>query len=222
MSDVSAAEAEAPAVIREMDITITKGKATIHVNLDQLPDGVYMKALEEGLKVLLNKGMSKITTKDLEGEELEKAKSAAMEKAASNLADLYAGKVSGRTKKAKSGVPGVVMTEARRIAKAIIKDQAKAAGIRVGAVPAKQWTEAANQYLESDQGPAIIAQAQKNLAEREAAKSTTGLDIKSLIHEDPKLLAKAKARNKVADGQQSAKQASMVKGKAKGGEATAH
>ena len=54
-------------------IPVTKaGNKAIEVNTDtDIPDAMYQLALEEGLKVLLNKGMSKISTKGLEGEALD-------------------------------------------------------------------------------------------------------------------------------------------------------
>ena len=84
-----------------LNIVITKAKQTIQVNTDgpdeggDLPAEIYEAALAEGLKVLLNKGMSKITVKDLEGTKLTDAQEAAMEVAQKNLTNLRSGKLKG-------------------------------------------------------------------------------------------------------------------------------
>ena len=76
-------------------IPVTKaGNKPIEVDTDtDLPDAMYQLALEEGLKILLNKGMSKIATKGLKGDDLEGAKTAAYAKAVENFTALKEGKI---------------------------------------------------------------------------------------------------------------------------------
>ena len=50
-----------------ISVPITKGKTSIDIDIDQLPDEVYKELIIQGAKVLMNRGMSKITkasTKD--------------------------------------------------------------------------------------------------------------------------------------------------------------
>ena len=67
-------------------VPVTKAKAFLEVNTDDPSDGgdlpphVYAACLEIGIKHYLNGGMTKITTSNLEGEELEAARHAALEK----------------------------------------------------------------------------------------------------------------------------------------------
>lgn len=196
-----------------LKIPVTKAARTIDVDTDSLPEEVYAAAMAEGLKVLLNAKMSKIAVKDLEGEHLAAAREAAMRKAEENLAALYAGKIkTTRTATAKdasgSKVSGPVLVEARRLAKAKVKDLMREAGIKISHVEAKQITAAANELLAQD--PSFIEQAKINLEAR--ATQPVAIDIASLIHESPKLVAKA-TEKKAKDKETrvlSAKQASKV------------
>lgn len=168
-----------------LSIPITKAKRAIDVETDDLSPEVYQRALEEGLKVLLNKNMSKITTTGLEGDKLIEAQDAAFAKGLENFEAVKSGKI-GRA--AKSGnaskVPGIVLTEARRLAKEVVKNEIKAAGMRISHVPASDITKAANALIDAD--PSFIAQAQANIESRAAIKSA--VDITSMVHADPKLV----------------------------------
>lgn len=197
-------------------IPISKAGANIDVDVDALPEEMYAQALKEGLKVMLSKGMSKITTKDLEGEELAKARAAALEKAQENLAAMNGGTYKiGRAKSATTGkVSGATMTEARRLARNVVKDTLRKAGYKISLVAASDITAAANKLIDSD--PSYIEQAKANLEARTAAP--VGIDLTALVHEDPKKKAAAEKRKAEAKGQLSAKQAGMtakVAGKAK-------
>lgn len=209
MSDV--ATAEAPQV-KKYIVPITKAKTTLEVDVSNIPDEVWDEVVLQGLKAVLNRGMSKITAKDTK--DAEEMKRLALEAGQKNLNDLFEGKTKITGQKKAKAASGAVMTEARRLAKAIVKDECKKAGLKVSHIPAKQITEAANALLEAR--PDLVEQAKANLEERAKAKVPEGFNIKSLLHEDPKLAAKAEARAKVGKGQQSAKQAGMVKAKAKG------
>jgi hypothetical protein len=189
-----------------LNIPVTKAGKPIAVDTDtDLPDSMYTLALQEGLKVLLNKGMSKITTAKLEGAELEAAKEAAYAKGLENFEAVKAGKVkSGRAAKTTADgkkVTGIVMTEARRLAKEVVKNEIKAAGMKISHVEASEITKAANALIEAD--PSFIEQATANIEARAAVKSK--VDISALIHESPKLVQAAEARK--AKAPLSAKQA---------------
>lgn len=193
-----------------LQVPITKGNGTIAVDTDAIPAEMFSLAVMEGLKVLLNKKMSKVTglTK-MSGDELAKAHADAMKIAQSNFEDLMEGNLkSGRSAKSKSGVPGAVMTEARRLAKAVVKDEIRKAGMKISHVEASEITKAANELIAND--PSYIEQAKANLETR--SKATPAIDIKALVSESPKLVAKAnekKAKEK-ANAPLSAKQAGKV------------
>lgn len=192
-----------------MQVAVTKSKGFVEIDTEQLPDDVYAEALLQGLKVLLNRGMSKITKAELGSEDTVKAE--AQVKAEKNKEAILKGDIKftgGKAKKAS----GVVMTEARRLAKNLVKDEMKRAGIKVSHVEAKEITKAANAYLDSTEGAGLIAKAEANIAEREKVNVAGVIDIKALIKESPALVAKAEARKaKPKDNNQlSAKQAGMT------------
>lgn len=197
----------------QFDIQITKAKDSLQVDsdVDVSDEEVYKWCLAEGIKVYLNKGMGKITKANYPDE--EKRKEAALEIAMQNLEDLKAGKMPKRGRvSAKAGkVPGKVMTEARRLAKNLIKDEMKRQQIKVSHVEASEITKAANQLLEAD--PSLIEQAYKNLEERE--KVPVKIDIKSVIKTSPTKVAAAEAKKAKAKAATSAKQAAMVQPKAR-------
>lgn len=187
-----------------LKIDITKAKATVEVETDNIPEAMYALALKEGLKVLLNKGMTKITTAKLEGDELAKAQAAALEKGQENLEALMAGKIkAGRSAASGAKVSGVVMTEARRLAKEVVKTELKKAGYKISHVEARDITAAANKLIEAD--PSYIEKATENLANRASVKAA--IDIASLVHESPKLKERAEKEKAAAKSQLSAKQA---------------
>lgn len=187
----------------DLTIAITKGKSSVTINTDELPEEVYKEALIQGLKVLLNRGMSKITKETYPN--AEELKAAAMAKAESNVTDAKAGKVKITGGKAKSGVSGVVMTEARRLARNLVKDEMKRQGIKISYVEASEITKAANALIADD--PTILETAKANLEER--AKVPVKINVASIPISAKKKAAaeKAKAEKK---GQLSAKQAGMT------------
>ena len=146
-----------------------------------------------------------------------------MTKAKEQLEMVMTNKIKFTGGKKKSGTTGAVMTEARRLAKALVKDEIKRKGLKVSHFEASEITKAANLYLESEMGAKLIEKAKANLAEREAIKLGEAIDITSVISESPKLVAAAEAK-KSKSGTLSAKQAGKVKQRSKGGEAqaTAH
>lgn len=200
------AQGPAPATVFRVPVTKAKGEF-VEIDTSTLPDEVYREALLQGLKVLANRGTSKITRAAFKsGDEF---KAAALAKANEQVEAMKAGKIKltgGKAKKAS----GAVMTEARRIAKALVKDAIKASGGKISHYESSVITAAANKLLEED--PSIIAKAEEELKRRESIK--VGIDLTTLVKPSQKLIDKAEARK--ADAQLSAKQAGMVNKRAKG------
>lgn len=204
-----------------LKIVVTKGgkDAFLEFETSDVPDHVYQAALAEGFKAFINKGMAKILTKGLEGSELDSAQAAASKKASENLAALLDGtfKLPG-TKKAKSGVSGAVMTEAKRIARNRIKDEIKREGkVKVSHIAASEITRLAILVIEAD--PSILEEAAENLKARESKAPTGKLaELLGSVQVDPKLVAAAEAKKKPS-GTLSVKQAGRTKARP---QATAH
>lgn len=185
---------------------------SIEVDTAKLPDDVYREVLMQGLKVIAERSMSKLT-KEAYPDEAER-KAAIHAKAMENVQDMYDGKtkITGAAKVKKAS--GAVMTEAMRLARNLVKDAMKANKIKISTVKASEVTKTAKLLL--DQDPSILAQAEENLKQREA--TPVKIDIKSLIHVDPELVAKDEAKKAAAkkDKPLSAKQAGKVAPRAKG------
>jgi len=207
MTDLSsdiASEAVVPSTI--LTIALKNGAGTVEVETRSLHEDVYREALMHGLKVLAERGMSKLT-KEAYPDEAER-KEAIKAKALSNVEDMYAGKtkLSGQAKVKKAS--GAVVTEAMRLARNLVKDAMKANKIKISTVKASEITKAAKALLDSD--PSILATAEANLAAREA--TPIKIDIKALIHADPELVKKDEAKKAAAKANKplSAKQAGKV------------
>lgn len=200
-----------------MQVPVTKGKGVVEIDTNALPEAVYAEALLQGLKTLVNRGMSKVTVADLGSD--EKVREEAMIIAGKNVEKILAGdiKFSGKAKAAK--VSGAVNTEAMRIARARVKDALKAAGMKISYVKASEITAAAKELINQD--ASIIEEAKANLEKR--AEAPLPIDIKSLVKEDPELKAKGEAKKAEAkkDAPLSAKQAGKVKGRSKAAQVTA-
>lgn len=196
-----------------LKVPVTKAKgAFVEVDTDKIPQEVYAEALALGLKVLVNRGTSKLTKASFNGDEA--ALSAAAEaKAAEQLELINTGKIKFSGGKTKAKGAGALNTEAMRLAKNLVKDAMKAKKIKISTVKAADITAAAKVVLEGEQGPAILEMAKQNLAEREATKLT--VDISTLVVADPKLVAKAEAEKKSKP--LSAKQAGKTAPRAKKG-----
>lgn len=197
-----------------VNVPITKGKTTIPVDINAIADDVFAEIVLQGLKVLLNRGMSKVTKEVYPKAEEMQAK--AVEVAQAQLDLVNTGKIKFTGGKKKSGTTGAVMTEARRLAKALVKDELKRAGIKISHVEASEITKAANLYLESEQGEALIEKAKANLAEREKVSVGDAIDVTKIVAISPELVAKAEKRKAEAKaGTLSKTQAGRVKVKAK-------
>ena len=174
-----------------LNIPVTKaGNATITVETDQLPERIYVSALTKGLHTLINGGATKLANvKDAKTDE-EKAEFArlATEKAQERVAAMYSNTLKLGREAAVKGPSGAVMTEARRIARDLIKQMIKDSGGKVSHYAASEITKAANELLaDPAQGPGYIAMAEENLASR--TKKGIEFDLTKL-HEDPALVAK--------------------------------
>lgn len=177
----------------KLSVQITKGKGSVEVDTDtDLPDEVYKEALLQGLKVLLNRGMSKITKETYSNP--DELKAAAMAQAEKNVEAVKEGKIkfSSGTKAKKAS--GAVMTEARRLARNLVKDEMKRQGIKISHVEASEITKAANALLDED--PSIVETAKANLEAREAVP--VKIDVKAIPISQKKVAAaeKAKAQKK--------------------------
>ena len=221
MSDIDtttvaeADEAATPSTI--VQVALKNAAGTVEVDTAKLPDDVYREALMQGLKVIAERGMSKITKANIPDEAERRAEIKA--KAEANVQDMYDGKTKITGAKAVKKASGAVMTEAMRLARNLIKDAMKANKIKISTVKASEITKAAKAYIESN--PSIIASAEANLKEREETPMT--IDIKALIKVDPELVAKAeaKAAKAKADKPLSKTQAGKVAPRAKGAKPTA-
>jgi hypothetical protein len=205
-----AADAATPSTI--VQVALKNAAGIIEVDTARLPDDVYREALMQGLKVIAERGMSKMTKEAYPVEDERKA--AIKTKAEANVEDMYAGKVKITGAKTVKKASGAVMTEAMRLARNLIKDAMKANKIKISTVKASEITKAAKAYIETN--PGIIATAEANLKAREETPMT--LDIKALIKVDPELVAKdeAKKAKAKADKPLSKTQAGKVAPRAKG------
>jgi len=201
----------------KLNIRVIKSKSIREIDTDSLSEAVYAEALALGLGVLLNRGATKCTKAAHPSEEAYSA--AADEIADAQLVHILGGTIKFSGAKSKSKESGEVMTEARRLAKNIVKDQMKRAGYKISHVEAKVITAAANELLSVD--PTLIETAKANIETRKATPVL--IDIKSLIKESPVLVAAAeakKAKDK-ANRPLSAKQAGKPKARKSSVEATA-
>lgn len=158
-----------------LNITITKAKAVMPIETNDLPEAMYEEALILGLKAILNRGTTKITKEAYPNE--DELKAAALKVAEKQKKDLMDGKIRRTGAKAQK-VSGALMTEARRLARALVKDELKRQGIRATYVEASEITKAANAYIAVD--PSILEKAQANLDAREEMKSSA-VDISKIV-----------------------------------------
>lgn len=208
-------------------VPITKAKKNIPFDSDLrdkegeriFTDEVMQAIFAEGLKVILNKNMSKITVKDLDGDELAEAQAAALAKAEENLENLKNGML--RKRKTSSKEPREVITHAMNKARKDIRAAYKDAGKKITGIAASVITQAAKDYLEDH--PEILEEAREevramNARESKPVKVTNRLAdlIAQAETAKPKVPPKRKGK---------AEQATVIAAKSKGGttkHATAH
>jgi hypothetical protein len=205
-----------------VEIAVTKAKAAITFTkeeIDALPDEVFSEIVKLGLKEMVNRGMSKIgAAKGLEGEALQKYEASAMEIAKANVEKIKSGEILKGRKSGSLKVSGAVKTEAMRLARNLVKDELKKAGLKISHYPASEITNAAKALLEVT--PEIIAQAEANLASR--AQAPAKIDVTKLVKESPDLVAKAEKAKAERKTQLSAKQAGLPKKHKPAAEASVH
>jgi hypothetical protein len=168
--------------------TTKEDPSFVEVCIEDLPPDVYIEVLTQGLKTLLNRGMSKIT-----GTKTDSKRKEAMEVASENLEKVYSGKVrmSKGVRSSKAGT-GAINTEAMRLARLLVKQALKDANKKVSHYAAKDITELAKEYLNSSSGDALIEQAKATVAARDKeAKGAANIINLDSIKEDPGLVAKA-------------------------------
>ncbi len=190
-------------------VPVTKAGDYVEIDTASIPPEAWTEVILQGLKVLVNRGTSKITKETYPDK--EQLKTVAMEKAKEQVELVMTNKIKFTGQKAKSTKEsGKVMTEARRLARNVVKDAIKAGGGKISHYEAKDITAAANELLKSD--PSLVEQAKANLEALEKAPSHT-VDIKSLISVSAKKVqqAEAKAAKDKADAPLSAKQAGKPK-----------
>lgn len=200
-----------------LQVPITKAKgAFVEIDTDALPQDVFTEAVLQGLKVLANRGTSKITKAAYPN--ADELKAAAIEKAEEQKTAMLEGKIKLTGQKKAGGVTGAVRTEAMRLARQLVKDEMKRAGIKISHVEASEITKAAKELLEAM--PDLIEQAKATIAARqqEADKVKSAINISELVKANPALVAKAEAKKAAAkkDAPISAKQAGKVQTRAKG------
>lgn len=154
---------------------------------------VYREALMLGLKVLSERAMSKIT-KEAYPDETQR-RQAIHAQAERNQQAVYAGTVKLSSEKADKSTSaaakrGPVMTEAKRIARELVKNVIKANKGKISNYKQSEITAAAVKLIEAD--PSIIEKAKANLESREQMPVT--LNIMGMIHADPEKVAKDEAQ----------------------------
>lgn len=189
-------------------IKISKAKADMEVDWDALPANVQQYIVEQGLSKVLNAATAKETKDKTPDNATREANAMAL--AAKRLDGLKEGKT-GTKKSSDSKVPGKVMTEARRLAKQIVKQAIKAGGGKVSDYTAAQITEAANLYITQHQE--IIQKAEANIKAADDLAGVAAADISGL-KADPKLVAKREAENAAKRAATEAKNAGKPGGQA--------
>lgn len=195
-----------------MQVPCTKSKGTVEIDTEKLPDAVYAEALLQGLKVLINRGMSKVTKETYP--QAEEMKTKAQEVAEKNREDLLAGKVRITGGAKTKGISGAVKTEAMRLARNLVKDEIKKAGGKISHYEASEITKAAKALLEQD--TTLLDMAKANLEER--AKVPVSINVAGIAISSKKVAA-AEAK-KAKAGTLSATQAGLAKPRAKGQQAS--
>jgi hypothetical protein len=203
--------------VKTLNIRVVKAKTTIEVNVEEIDDATYTQIFALGVETYINNLGTKIVAKNFANDE-ELAK-AALEAAQAKIAELRAGLMKVKGVKASKGTPAAVMVEARRRAKNHLKLEYKQGGGKPSQVEAKAWTQAANLYLETDDGKALIADVKQIMEQAKTGPITVPASILAGIKPSAKLVEAAEAKKAKAKAGQpiSAAEAGKivpVKGKA--------
>lgn len=191
----------------KLQVPITKAGGFIEVDTDDVKDGgdltaeVYREALMQGLKVILNRGMSKTTKESFtKNGVVDEAgmKAAAMKIAVDTFKKMRDNSIRFTGTKAKKEITGEVMTEAMRVARGYVKQFLKDEGKKISHVDPKEITKAAKALLEEN--PELVQEAKATVEARKSAKEV-GIKGKAInvaaiaasVSVDPKKVAKAEA-----------------------------
>lgn len=211
-------------------VPISKGGKTAFIEVNSgspeeggdLSDEVMHEVILQGLKVVLNRGTTKITSETYPDETERRA--AAMAKAQEQYAMLKAGTIRFMGKRPKKEISGEVMTEAMRIARAFVRQKMKDEGIKISHVPAREITKVAKELVADN--PELIEQAKATVEARKEKAGAIALktELKGLV--DAKLVAKDEKAKAEKKSQLSAAKAGKVAPAAfrqkAGPQATAH
>lgn len=197
-------------------VPITKGGKTAFIEVNtgsadgadpgDVTDEVMHEVILQGLKVILNRGQSKITGETYPDE--KERQEAAMAKARQTFEEMKRNEIRFMGKRPKKDVTGEVMTEAMKVARAYVKQVMKDKGIKVSHVPAKEITRVAKDLVAEN--PELIEQAKATVAARKekAAAITIRGDLSAMV--DPKLVAKSETEKAERKAASSAKKAGKV------------
>lgn len=151
-----------------LTIPITKAGKNIgftEEEFEALPKEAYHAIIAEGLKVFLNKGMSKITgLKDMDEEELEEAREAAYQIGLANKAALLEGKLKRSRSATGAKLSREETTFINNAAKALIKAAYKSAGKKLPA-KASAITQAAKDFVADEDNAEWLGGVRKEFAE---------------------------------------------------------
>lgn len=184
----------------EYEVPIPKaGKGqTVKIHSGDLNDEIVRQAMAEGLKVLLNRKMTKVTKAEMPND--AERQEAALEIAKQNAQDLLDGKIKARASAAKApaGVSGKVAKRALDNARQAIKDQIRRDGGKISLIKPSKITEAARKLLEAR--PHMLQKAADELAAIEAMGKEATIDVsdiptdEGLVKAELKKKATAKAK----------------------------
>lgn len=172
-----------------MKIKISKAKADLVVDFQSLPVEVQLYIVEQGLSKVLNSATAKETAATTPDETQRGLN--AMGLAEKKLDSLKAGKLVARKSSGDGKTPAVVMTEARRLAKNIVKAGLKAKGKKISDFTAKAITEAANLYLADHKE--LVDQAKASIDAAAALAASAEVNVDAIPVDPVKVAAREKA-----------------------------
>lgn len=215
-----------------LTIPITKAGKNIgftEEEYDGLPQEVFRAVFAEGLKVFLNKGMSKITgLKDMDEEELEEAREAAYQIGLANKAALLEGKLKRSRSATGAKLSREETTFINNAAKALIKAAYKSAGKKLPA-KASAITQAAKDFVADEDNAEWLSGVRKEFAELKSKTkpievNALGAKLKAMLDtaENVKPRVPPAKKPKAEGATPGAVAAAKGKGKGKAQEARAH
>ena len=158
-----------------LNIQVIKGNGTVAINPAEVHGDVWSHVVVAGLKVVINGGASKVTATTYPDEAERQAE--AMRIAQERVTKMLDGtlKIASPKGTKTTNEPAAVMTEARRLAKNLVKEMIKEAKEKISQYSASDITQAANKLIE--QHPELISQAKENLAAQRTPKIKATLSI---------------------------------------------